>query len=89
MLKRCSHCQGEAQLSVVCVISTLGSTPRRQKCSAAVLFCHRCLRALLAGGCLGIAGLKKSVNNAFTRLTAPLRDGTDPGEPASNPALTA
>jgi hypothetical protein len=50
MLKLCSRCSREAEVSVVCVISTVGTSPRRQKCSATVLFCHRCVRDLLADG---------------------------------------
>jgi len=88
MLKRCSQCPSEAQLSVVCVISTLGSSPRRQKCSAAVQFCHRCLRDLLAGGGLGTDDLKRSVNNAFTGLAGSYPDGTDPGRSALSSTLT-
>src|SRR5207249_3080142 len=65
MLKLCSRCSREAELSVVCVISTVGSSPRRQKCSPAVLFCHRCMRDLLADGAnFGTDDLRKSVNTA-------------------------
>lgn len=76
MLKRCSRCPHEAEVSIVCVISTVGFTPRRQKCSVAVLFCHRCLRDLLAKrGRLFTDDLHNSVNNAYTHINA--------GEPPS------
>ncbi len=82
MLKKCSCCQSEAEVSFVCVFSTLGAKPRRQKCSAAVLFCHRCMRGLLAeGGCLGPDHLRNAVNNAYTdveRALAPAADGAGP-----------
>jgi hypothetical protein len=86
MLKRCSRCSGEADLSLVCVFSTLGAKPRRQKCSAAVLFCHSCMRDLLADrGCFGPDDLWNSVNNAYTHVERALRepaDGAGPPEPA-------
>jgi hypothetical protein len=84
MLKRCSRCQSEAEVSFVCVFSTLGASPRRQKCSAAVLFCHRCMRHLLAdGGCFGPDDLRNSVNKAYTdveQALAPPAGGARPPE---------
>jgi hypothetical protein len=69
MLKPCSHCSREAELSIICVISTVGVRPRRQKSSKTVLFCHGCIRDLLAGGAHLLTGdLQKSVNNAYTRM---------------------
>jgi hypothetical protein len=86
MLKKCSRCQSEADVSFVCVFSTLGAKPRRQKCSAAVLFCHRCLSDLLADRqCFGPEDLRNSVNNAYThvqRALAPPADRAAPPEPA-------
>jgi hypothetical protein len=84
MLKVCCRCSHEAQVSLVCVFSTLGASPRRQKCSAAVLFCHRCMRDLLAdGGCFGPDHLRNSVNKAYTDVEhalAPPPDGAGPPE---------
>jgi len=78
MLKRCSRCSREAEVSFVCVLSTLGARPRRQKCSAAVLFCHRCMRDLLAdGGHVFTDDVRKSVNNAYTQID---RAFAQPGE---------
>lgn len=86
MLKQCSRCSCEADLSLVCVFSTLGAKPRRQKCSAAVLFCHRCMRDLLADpGCFAPDDLRNSVNNAYThvgRVLGPPEDGAGPPEEA-------
>jgi len=74
MLKSCSRCSREAELSVVCVVSTLGTRPRRQKCSAAVLFCHRCMRDLLEeGGHILSDNFRTSVNNAYTQMDRALR----------------
>ena len=76
MLKSCSRCSSEAELSVVVVVSTIGSRPRRQKCSAAVLFCRRCMRDLMAGGHLLTEDLQKSVNTAYTHIDRASGDGT-------------
>jgi hypothetical protein len=65
-------------MSVVVILSTVGTSPRRQKCSAAVLFCHRCLRDLLVDGAhLLTDDLRKSVNNAYTHINRPLVAGID------------
>ncbi len=78
MLKLCSRCSREAEVSFVCVLSTLGARPRRQKCSAAVLFCHRCMRDLLAaGGHLCTDHVRTSVNSAYTQIN---RAFTQPGD---------
>jgi hypothetical protein len=80
MLKPCSRCYREAEISVVCVVSTVGTRPRRQKCSAVVLFCRRCMVDLLADdGHLWTHDLQKSVNNAYTHVNRPIEDGTDRG----------
>lgn len=72
MLKACTRCSLEAELSVVCVVSTVGITPRRQKCSPAVLFCHQCMQDLLARrGRLVTGQLQKSVNAAYTHIKRP------------------
>jgi hypothetical protein len=79
MPKRCSRCAREAELSVVWVISTVGATPRRQKCSVAVLFCRRCMRDLLVEhGRWFTDDLQTSVNNAYTHIDRPV---TPPVEP--------
>ncbi len=77
MLKSCSQCSHEAEVSVVVVVSTVGSRPRQQKCSAAVLFCRGCMRDLLAGGHLLTDDLQKSVNNAYTHVNRPSGDVND------------
>jgi hypothetical protein len=77
MLKSCSRCSNEAEISVVVVVSTVGSRPRRQKCSTAVPFCHGCMRDLLAGGHLLTDDLRKSVNNAYTHVGGAWGDADD------------
>lgn len=81
MLKRCSLCSGEAELSMVCVLSSIGIAPRRQKCSAAVLFCHKCVpRRLRDGGHLFTDDVQKSVNDAYTHVNSPSAVGADPND---------
>ena len=84
MLKRCSRCPSEAEVFFVCVFSTLGAKPRRLKCSAAVLFCHPCMRDLLADrGCFGPDHVRNCVNKAYThvaRALAPPADGAGSAE---------
>jgi hypothetical protein len=78
MLKPCSRCSREAEFSVVCVVSTVGTRPRRQKCSAAVLFCRGCMADLLAeDGHLWTDRLRRSVNNAYTDVGGPTEGRTD------------
>jgi hypothetical protein len=79
MPKRCSRCALEAELSVVWVISTIGATPRRQKCSVAVPFCHGCMRDLLAKhGRWFTDDLQRSVNNAYTHIDRPVPPLVEP-----------
>lgn len=71
MLKLCSYCSRPAQLSVVFVLSSLGISPRLQKCSPAVLFCTDCferLREQKSSDRLHSSALRKAVNNAYTAL---------------------
>ena len=78
MTKRCSRCSREAELSVVWVISTVGSKPRHQKCSTAVLFCHRCMKDLAERGHWPTDDLQKSVNNAYTHIDRPAFPSAQP-----------
>jgi hypothetical protein len=86
VLKLCSRCSREAELSFVCVLSTLGARPRRQKCSAAVLFCLRCMRDLVAdGGHFCTDDVRKSVNNAYTHIDQPSGQPGDGADPVPTP----
>jgi hypothetical protein len=79
MLKRCSRCSHEAEVSIVCVISTVGFIPRRQKCSVTVLFCHRCFGDLLAKrGRLFTDDLHNAVNGAYTCVRPGVPPSVDP-----------
>jgi len=68
MPKLCSRCSRPAQFSLVFVVSSVGISPRRQGCSAAVLFCDDCLRELCESDRLCTDTFKKAVNRALTAL---------------------
>jgi hypothetical protein len=85
--RECSECGGEADVSLCQIVSTVGRTPRKQRCSTATAFCAACLQGrikLLRR--LGLHGIQKPLGEAFTaladgcgmKLTRPRR---------SNPAL--
>lgn len=44
--KKTCGCGQPASYSLASVLSTLGVSPRRQQCSAAVLFCDSCIHEL-------------------------------------------
>jgi hypothetical protein len=66
MHKLCSNCSQMAAYSFMSVVSTIGFSPRLQKCTLVVLFCDDCLRELCE--CLCTEDLRKAVNNAYTAL---------------------
>lgn len=42
--KQCARCGRQAIASVCLHVSTVGISPRRQKCGTATLFCDSCIR---------------------------------------------
>jgi len=67
--KPCSERGAPAQFSLVVVLSTLGVTPRTQKCARAILRCKSCLQALLAGlKDHASPSLAESLSQAFTAI---------------------
>jgi hypothetical protein len=68
MQKSCSYCSQPAQYSLVVVLSSVGTSPRFQKCSPAVSFCGDCTREIAETECLCTTELRKAVNNAYTAL---------------------
>lgn len=67
--KSCSECGGTAEVSLCQIISTVGRTPRQQRCSTATAFCAACLQGrvkLLRR--LGLHGIQKPLGEAFTAL---------------------
>jgi len=72
MQKLCSNCSETVQYSIVVIVSSVGSSPRVQKSSPAVLFCDHCLRELSERLCSD--KLQKAVNSAYTQLNERLRE---------------
>jgi hypothetical protein len=67
--KLCSECGGTAEVSVCQIVSTVGRTPRHQRCSTSTAFCAACLQGrikLLRR--LGLHGIQQPLGEAFTAL---------------------
>jgi hypothetical protein len=67
--KLCSECGSEAEVSLCQIISTVGRSPRKQRCGVAVAFCGPCLQGrvkLLRRS--GLLGIQKPLSEAFTAL---------------------
>jgi hypothetical protein len=87
--KLCSECGEIAEVSLCQILSTVGRTPRRQRCSLSTSFCAACLQGrikLLRR--LGLHGIQKPLSEAFTtladrcemRLSRPSRSGSVAGD---------
>jgi hypothetical protein len=46
-VRQCSNCARPAVLSLACLLSTIGASPRRQKCGEAVSLCAACVHSLV------------------------------------------
>jgi hypothetical protein len=75
MQKLCSNCTQMAEYSLVFVFSSVGTSPRFQKCSPAVSFCDDCLRELC--DCFCTNDLRTAVNSAYTALSQRSRKAFD------------
>jgi hypothetical protein len=67
-VKSCSNCSESAHYSLVFVLSSVGASPRVQKCSPAVALCKWCLQELGETECLPSDELRKAVNSAYTAI---------------------
>jgi len=67
--RSCSECGGTAEVSLCQIISTVGRTPRFQRCSKATAFCAACLQSRLKLlRRLGLRGIHRPLGEAFTEL---------------------
>ena len=66
--KRCRFCSRPAQLSLAFVVSTIGVSPRRQKCSSILLLCENCIRELCERLTPLSIALCDALRNAYTTL---------------------
>ena len=67
--KLCTECGKIAEVSLCQILSTVGRTPRQQRCSMSTTFCAFCLQGrikLLRR--LGLHGIQKPLSEAFTTL---------------------
>lgn len=72
MLKKiCSECNEPAEISLCQIISTVGRTPRQQRCSTSTPLCAACLQSrinLLRK--FGLHGIQRPLSEAFTTLAS-------------------
>jgi hypothetical protein len=66
--KRCCFCKQSAQYSLACVLSSVGLSPREQKCSPVVLVCRSCLRELCDRVAPVSSELQTALISAYTAL---------------------
>lgn len=69
--KPCSRCGAPAAFSLAFLLSTVGRTPRQQKCTASVPFCNACIQGLCeALGSAAPSALVQPLKNAHTAIGA-------------------
>jgi hypothetical protein len=70
MRKSCEQCGYEAAITVCWLLSTVGCSPRVQKCSKASAFCFDCLSRLLLPNNMPMAVcLRERLREAYTAST--------------------
>jgi hypothetical protein len=72
MRKSCEQCGNAAEVTVCWLVSTLGVSPRAQKCSKVAALCIQCLNRC----CKADAGmmhpiLRESLSEAYTAILGP------------------
>lgn len=72
--KQCRCCLKPAQFSLAFVISTIGVSPRRQKCSSILLLCENCIRELCERLAPTSIALCDALRNAYTTLNCDCPD---------------
>ena len=69
MAKSCSCCSQPADYSLALIVSTVGVSPRIQRCSSVVLFCKSCIHALATEECWwGSTALFNALQHAYTAI---------------------
>jgi hypothetical protein len=66
-LRSCSQCGRPAVVSLCHLLSTVGITPRKQKCGTAIPYCSACIQRLLEL-------LRVSEHSALQELSQPLSE---------------
>jgi hypothetical protein len=68
-LQSCNRCGRPAELTVSLLISTVGRSPRQQKCGESVHFCRECLRVWIVEiGSIEPRTLERSAWRAYTAI---------------------
>jgi hypothetical protein len=79
MKKSCSCCSHPAEYSLAFVLSTVGVSPRVQRCSSVVLFCKSCIHALATEECWwGSTALSSALQRAYTAIKQESGDTLNP-----------
>lgn len=69
--KPCSRCSHPAEFSLAFLLSTIGRSPRLQKCTKTIALCSSCLLALLQSqACSPLADLNEALRRAYTAFVA-------------------
>jgi hypothetical protein len=72
--KTCSCCLQAARYSVAVLVSTVGVSPRSQKCSPVIVLCEDCVRELCESAVKTSSELRESLKRAYTALNLLRRD---------------
>jgi len=78
--KKCEFCSQPAQYSLAFVLSTVGLSPRRQKCSSVVLICDKCIREFYESDPQIPEELQNALKRAYTTLNSAPTDHTQRSE---------
>ena len=71
----CHRCQRAAEFSVSLLISTVGKSPRQQKCGESVHFCGDCIRLWMVHiGSVEPRTVERSARRAYTAIVANCRN---------------
>ena len=66
--RSCSQCPRIEEFSLAHDLSTVGNSPRHQKCSRVTLLCENCIRELYDGGGSASSELRDALKDAYTEL---------------------
>ena len=67
--KLCSECGQTAEVSLCQILSTVGRTPRQQRCSTSTAYCMACLQGRVnVLRMLGLHCIEKPLSEALTML---------------------
>ena len=74
---KCRECGVAAQFTLCMLVSTLGVSPRRQKCTKSVPICSACIQAFSVRLGKLPSGLVAPLNEAYTELDGYWKSASD------------